>query len=87
MALDLCVFWTQKNPRCLLIEGKYEEHSNRCDNLDEAKCAKNIPNDNEKKSVLLESSSICNSVDRMCNEYKIYTDRVGTSVRDCSNSF
>ena len=68
--------------RCVLINGKCEEHSNECTGLTQAKCASNIPKDFSKKCDW--NGSSCTSQDRTCNEYKIYTESSGNSLSYCT---
>ena len=68
--------------RCVLINGKCEEHSNECTGLTQEKCNSNIPNNFSKKCFW--NGSSCISQDRVCNEYKIYTESSGYSLNYCT---
>ena len=70
--------------RCILINGKCQEHYNSCDGLSEDKCANNIPNTNKEKCVWVESTSKCVSQERQCQDFIEYSEN-GKSNLACDS--
>ena len=63
-----------EDKRCVLLNGKCEEHYNSCEGLSKEKCANNIPSVNSEKCVWTESTSSCGSQERQCQDFVEYTE-------------
>ena len=60
--------------RCVLLNGKCEEHYNLCEGLPKEKCSNNIPSVNSQRCVWTDSTSSCVSQDRQCQDFIEYSE-------------
>ena len=70
--------------RCVLINGKCEEHYNSCEGLSKENCSNNIPSINSKRCIWNDSTSNCDSKDRQCQEFILYSEK-GKNNLQCSS--
>lgn len=73
--------------RCVLSDDdKCTEHFDSCDKIkDETTCNKNIPINKLKKCEWDGENKSCQEVNRKCEDYKLFSDKIGIS--ECSDNF
>lgn len=73
-SIDTCLpgHLADPNKRCVLKDGKCEEHSNSCSGLDSTKCVANIPPNFSKKCSLKDTG--CIEEEKKCSDFVPYKD-------------
>ena len=61
--------------RCVLINGKCEEHYNSCSGLEKSKCSQNIPSSNTQKCIWKDDTTGCVEEPRKCVDYIVYSEK------------
>ena len=59
----------ENNQRCVFNEGKCTTYYNSCTEAPRDKCNNNIPSNSAKKCEWDSANSVCNEVDKKCNDY------------------
>ena len=59
----------ENNQRCVFNEGKCTTYYNSCTDAPIDKCTNNIPSNSAKKCEWDSTNSVCNEVDKKCNDY------------------
>ena len=59
----------ENNQRCVFNEGKCTTYYNSCTDAPIDKCTNNIPSNSAKKCEWDSANSVCNEVDKKCNDY------------------
>ena len=59
----------ENNQRCVFNEGKCTTYYNSCTDAPKDKCTNNIPSNSAKKCEWDSTNSVCNEVDKKCNDY------------------